>query len=85
MPKRPGQHVKGGDPDVHPVVKGGIAMLVRPIQRGGGFDMRQGCTVIAAKDQRISEGAMADQERAGGRIAIGLTAGSWWRARARPQ
>ena len=60
MPKRPGQHVKGGDPDVHPVVKGGIAMLVRLIQRGGRFEMRESCTVVATKDQRVSEGAMAD-------------------------
>ena len=31
MPKRPGQLHKGGDPDVLPVLKGGIAMLVGPI------------------------------------------------------
>ena len=85
MPERPGQLDKGVDPDVLTVVKGGIMMLLGPIQRRGGFEMRQGGTVIATIDQRISEGAMADQERAGGRIAIGLTAGSWWRARARPQ
>jgi hypothetical protein len=28
-----------------PVMKGGIAMLVGPIQRGGRFEMREGCTV----------------------------------------
>ena len=65
MPERPGQLCKGADPDVLPVVKGGIAVLVGPIQRHGRFDMRQGCTVIAAIDQRLSEDAMADQERAG--------------------
>ena len=65
MPKRPGQLDKGADPDVLPVVKGATAMLVGPIQRGGGFDMRQGCTVVAASDQRMTEDAMADQERAG--------------------
>ena len=32
MPKRPGQLDKGADPDVVRVVKGGIAVLVRPIQ-----------------------------------------------------
>ena len=47
MPKRPGQLVKDADPDVLPVAKGGIAMLVGPIQRGGRFDMREGCTVVA--------------------------------------
>jgi hypothetical protein len=65
MPKRPGQHDKGADPDVLPVVKGGIAVLVGPIQRRRRFEMRQGCTVIAAKDQRKTEGAMGNQERAG--------------------
>ena len=65
MPERPGQMDKGADPDVLPVAKGVIAMLVRPIQRQGYFEMRQGCTVIAAIHQRLSEGAMADQERAG--------------------
>jgi hypothetical protein len=71
MPKRPGQDDEGADPDVQPVVKGGIAMLVRPIQRRGRFDMREGCTVIAANDQRQSEGAMADQERAGRGLRVG--------------
>jgi len=33
--------------------------------------MRQGCTVIAANEQRRSEGAMADQERAGGGLRLG--------------
>src|SRR5262245_60723719 len=65
MPKRPRQDGKGADPDVLPVVKGGIAVLVGPIQRRGGFGMLGGRTVVAAKDQRISEGSMADQERAG--------------------
>ena len=32
MPKRPGQHDKGADPDVLPVVKSGIVVLVGPIQ-----------------------------------------------------
>ena len=71
MPERPGQLDKGADPNVRPVVKGGIAMLVGPIQRRGRFEMREGCTVIAAKDQRISEGAMADQERGGGGLRLG--------------
>ena len=62
---------KGVDPDVLTIVKGGVPVLLGPIQRGGGFDMRQGCTVIAAKDQRISEGAMADQERGGGGLRLG--------------
>ena len=65
MPKRPGQDDKGADPDVLPVAKGGIAMLVRPIQRRGRFEMREGCRVVAAHHQRQSEDAMADQERAG--------------------
>jgi len=46
-------------------------MLVGPIQRRGGFDMRQGCTVIAANDQRQSEGAMGNQERAGRGLRLG--------------
>jgi hypothetical protein len=50
MPERPGQHDKGADPDVLPIAQGGIAMLVGPIQRRGRFEMRQGCTVIAAND-----------------------------------
>ena len=32
MPERPGQHDKGADTDVLPLVKGRIAMLVGPIQ-----------------------------------------------------
>ena len=71
MPERRGQLDKGVDPDVLPVVKGGISVLVGPIQRRGGFVMRQGCTVIAANEQRRSEGAMADQERAGGGLRLG--------------
>ena len=62
---------KGADPDVLPIAKGGIAMLVGPIQRRGRFEMREGCTVIAAIDQRLSEGAMADQERAGRGLRLG--------------
>jgi len=71
MPKRPGQLDKGADPDVLPVVKGRIAMLVGPIQRRGRFEMREGCTVIAAIRQRMAEDAMADQERAGGGLRLG--------------
>jgi hypothetical protein len=71
MPKRPGQTDKGADPDVLPIVKGGFAMLVRPIQRRGRFGMLEGCTVVAAKDQRLSEGAMAHQERAGRGLRLG--------------
>ena len=71
MPKRPRQDGKGADPDVLPVVKGGIAVLVGPIQRRGGFGMLEGCTVVAGKDQRISEGSMADQERAGRGLRLG--------------
>ena len=71
MPERPGQHDKGADPDVLPIAKGGIAMLVGPIQRHGRFEMRQGCTVIAAICQRMTEGAMADQERAGRGLRLG--------------
>src|SRR6516164_1914211 len=63
MPKRPGQDDKSADPDVLPVVKGGIAVLAGPIQRRGGFGMLEGCTVIAAIEQRLSEDAMTDQER----------------------
>src|ERR1700730_12858962 len=65
MPKRPGQMDKGADPDVLPVLRGGIAMLVGPMQRRRRFEMREGCTVIAATDQRKTEDAMADQQRAG--------------------
>ncbi|HEY6357198.1 MAG TPA: hypothetical protein VIX35_03075, partial [Vicinamibacterales bacterium] len=43
MPERPRQQDKGGDPDVRPVAKGGIAMLLGLIQRRGGFEMREGC------------------------------------------
>jgi len=50
MPKRPGQHDKSADPNVLPVAKGGIAVLVGPIQRRGGFEMLEGCTVIADSD-----------------------------------
>jgi hypothetical protein len=42
LPKRQGQDDKGADPDVQPVAKGGIAMLVRPMQRRDRFEMRQG-------------------------------------------
>ena len=55
MPKRPGRLSKGHDPDVLRVAKGGIAVLVGQIQRRGRFEMREGCTVIAAMDQRPSE------------------------------
>jgi hypothetical protein len=65
MPERPAQLNKGADPDVLPVAKGGIAVLVGPMQRRGGFGMREGCTAIAAIEQRGSNGAMAHQERAG--------------------
>jgi hypothetical protein len=41
---------ESADPDVLPVAKGVIAMLVGPIQRHGRFDMREGGTVIAAID-----------------------------------
>jgi len=71
MPERPRQHDKGADPDVRPVAKGGIAMLVGPMQRRGRFEMREGCTVIAARNQRMSEGAMADQERARRGLRLG--------------
>jgi len=71
MPKRPGQLDKGGDPDVRSVAKSGIAVLAGPIQRGGRFGMLEGCTVIAANDQRISEDAMADQERTGRGLRLG--------------
>jgi hypothetical protein len=46
-------------------------MLVGPMQRRGRFEMRQGCRVIAAKDQRMTEGAMGNQERGGGRLRLG--------------
>jgi len=46
-------------------------MLVGPIQRGGRFDMREGCTVVAATYQRQSEDAMANQERAGRGLRLG--------------
>ena len=54
-----------------PVVKGGIAVLDGPMQRHGRFEMHQGCTVIAAMEQRLSEEAMADQEGAGGGLRLG--------------
>ena len=47
MPERPGQDDKGADPDVLPIVKGGIAVLVGPIQRRGRFEMCEGYRVIA--------------------------------------
>ena len=71
MPKRPGQLDKGADPDVLPVAKDVIAMLVGPIQRRGRFEMGKGCAVIAAIHQRQSKGVMADQERAGGGLRLG--------------
>ena len=71
MPKRYGQRDKGADPDVLPVGKGGIAVLVGPIQRRRRFEMREARTVVAAKDQRYSEGEMADQERARGGLRLG--------------
>ena len=71
MPKRPGQDDKSADPDVLPVVEGGIAVLAGPIQRRGGFGMLEGCTVIAAIEQRLSEDAMTDQEWAGRRLRLG--------------
>jgi len=71
MPERPGQHDKGMDPNVLPVVKGGIAMLVWPIQRGGGFEMRETHTVIAALEQSLSEDLMALQERSGRGLRLG--------------
>ena len=46
-------------------------MLVGPIQRGGRFEMRESCTVIAARHQRPGEDAMADQERAGRWLRLG--------------
>ena len=52
-------------------VKGRIPVLVGPIQRRGRVDMRECCAIIAAKDQRISEDAMADQERAGRGLRFG--------------
>jgi len=52
MPKRPGQHDKGADPEVLPVAESVIAMLVRPIQRHGRFEMGEGGTVIAAQHQK---------------------------------
>src|SRR4029077_7213997 len=71
MPERQGQMDKGADPDVLPVAKGVIAMLVGQIQRHGRFQMREGCTVVAAIDQRVSEDAMADQKRAGRGLRLG--------------
>ena len=65
MPERPRQDGKGVDPDVLPVVKGGITVLLGSIKRRSGFDMGEGCTVIAASYQRQSEHAMPDQQRAG--------------------
>jgi Tn3 transposase DDE domain len=53
-------------------------MLVGPIQRHGGFEIRQGCKVIAAPHQRLSEHAMADQERAGGGLLQQVLAQPHW-------
>ena len=58
MPKRR-QLDKGADPDVLPAAKGGIAMLVGPIQQGGRFEMPEGCTVIAAVVACSSAAAIA--------------------------
>ena len=71
MPERQGQISKRANPEVLPVAKGVIAVLVGPIQRHGRFEMREGCTVVAAPHQRQSDDAMADQERAGGRLRLG--------------
>src|SRR5215469_7055131 len=71
MPEPQGQMNKGADPVVLPVAKGGITMLVGPIQRRGRFEMLEGCTVVAANDQRVTEGAMGNQERAGRRLRLG--------------
>ena len=71
MPEHPGQLDKGADADVLPVAKGGIAMLIGPIQRRGRFEMGEGCRVIAAPHQRMSEDAMADQVRAGRGLRLG--------------
>ena len=71
MPKRRGQKRKGDDSDVLTVTKGGIAMLVGPMQRHRRFEMRAGCRVVAAPHQRQSEDAMADQERAGRGLRLG--------------
>ena len=71
MPKRYGQDSNGADPNVLPVAKDVIAMLVGPIQRRGRFEMGKGCAVIAAIRQRQSKGVMADQERAGGGLRLG--------------
>jgi hypothetical protein len=71
VPKRQRQLDKGADPDVLPVAKGGIAMLVGPMQRRGRLDMHEGCKVIAAIDQRGSEGAMGNQERARQGLRLG--------------
>src|SRR5271156_108778 len=71
MPERPGQLDKGTNPDVLPVVIGEVAMLLGPIQRRGRFEMLEGCRVIAATDQRMSEGAMADQGRPGRGLRLG--------------
>jgi hypothetical protein len=59
MPKRPGQTDKGDDSDVLPVVKGGIAVLVGPIQRRGRLDVRPGLQGNRRQDPRMSEDAMA--------------------------
>ena len=71
MPEGHGQLDKGADPDVLPIAKGGIAVLVGPMQRHGRFEMGKGCAVVAAIHQRISEDAMADQERAGRGLRLG--------------
>jgi hypothetical protein len=71
MPKRPGQINKDADPDVLPIAQAGIAVFVGPMQRDGGFKMREGCAVIAAVHQRMTENAMAEQERAGPGLRLG--------------
>jgi hypothetical protein len=71
MPERPGRLDKGADPDVLPIAQRGITMLVGAIQRGGRFEMRESCRVIAAIGQGMTEDAMADQERAGRRLRLG--------------
>src|SRR5262249_16895525 len=82
MPERPAQLNKGADPDVLPVAKGGIAVLVGPMLRRGGFGMRGGCTAIAAMGPtgagRDEGGAWrADRKWVGGPGGAQTAPGGW--------
>ena len=85
MPKRPGQLNKGADPDVLPVVQGGIAMLVGPMHRRGCFRNAQGLHGNRRYRTRIERGCDGPSGAGRTRVAMGRKTGTRWHARARPQ